>query len=53
MLDLVLFVTAFAGGYGACIYSWPAVKVWSNGISAEVISLRAKAQQLENRIRGR
>jgi outer membrane murein-binding lipoprotein Lpp len=53
MLDLLLFAAAFAGGYAACIYSWPTVKIWANGISAEVVSLRAKAQQLENRIRGR
>ena len=53
MLDLFLFAAAFAGGYAACIYSWPTVKIWSNGLSAEAISLRAKAQQLENMIRGR
>ena len=53
MLDLFLLAAAFGGGYLACIYSWPTVKIWSNGVAAEAISLRAKAQQLENRIRGR
>jgi hypothetical protein len=49
MLDLFVF----AAGYVACVYSWPTIKIWINGISAEAVSLRAKAQQLENRIRGR
>ena len=53
MLDLFLFAAAFGGGYVACVYSWPAVKIRINGLSAEADSLRAKAQQLENRIRGR
>lgn len=53
MLDLLLLAAAFAGGYAVCIYSWPTVTVWSKGSFAEAINLRAKAQQLENKIRGR
>jgi len=53
MLDLFFFAAAFGSGYAACVYSWPTVRIWINGISAEVAHLRAKAQQLENSIRGR
>ena len=47
LLDAVLF----AAGYTASIYSWPTVKVWINGVSAEAVSLRAKAAALEAKIR--
>ena len=40
-----------AAGYAASIYSWPTIKVWVNGVSAETISLRAKATALEAKIR--
>jgi outer membrane murein-binding lipoprotein Lpp len=53
MLELFMLATGFAGGYVASVYSWPVVKIRINGLSAEVANLRAKAQQLENRIRGR
>jgi hypothetical protein len=53
MLELFMLAAGFAGGYVASVYSWPAVKIRVNGLSAEVASLRARAQQLENRIRGR
>lgn len=53
MLDLFLFGAVFAGGYAASIYSWPIIKIWANGLSAEAVSLRAKAAQLENKITGR
>ena len=49
MLDLFLFGGAFAAGYVACVYSWPTIKPWINGASAEAARLRATAQQLENR----
>jgi outer membrane murein-binding lipoprotein Lpp len=53
MLDLFLFAAAFGGGYLACVYSWPGIKVRINGLAAEAAHLRARAQQLENNIRGR
>ncbi len=53
MLDLFLFAAAFGGGYVACVYSWPGIKVRINGLAAEAARLRAEAQQLENNIRGR
>lgn len=53
MLDLFFLTAVFAGGYAACVYSWPTVRIWINGVSAEAARLRAKAQQLENSIRGR
>ena len=46
-----LNVLSFAAGYTASIYSWPVVKVWINGLAAEAARLRAKATQLESRIR--
>jgi hypothetical protein len=53
MLDLFMFGAALAAGYAAAIYTWPAVKIRINGLSAEVAHLRAKAQKLENELRGR
>lgn len=52
MLELLLFAAAFGSGYVACVYSWPAVKIRINGLSAEADRLRARAQELENNIRG-
>jgi outer membrane murein-binding lipoprotein Lpp len=53
MLDLTMFGAALAFGYAAAIYTWPAVKLRINGLSAEVADLRAKAQQLESKLGGR
>jgi outer membrane murein-binding lipoprotein Lpp len=53
MLDLMMFGAALACGYAAAIYTWPAIKIRINGLSAEVARLRAKAQQLENKLGGR
>lgn len=52
MLDLFLFAAVFAGGYIVSIYSWPWIRLQANGLSAEAISLRVKAQQIENKIKG-
>jgi len=48
---IFLDAALFAAGYAASIYSWPAIKVWVNGVSAEAIKLRAKAAALEAKIR--
>jgi hypothetical protein len=48
---MLLGTVLFAAGYAASIYSWPTIKVWVNGVSAEAISLRAKASALEAKIR--
>ena len=53
MLDLFLLGAALAFGYAAAIYTWPAIKLRINGLTAEAASLRAKAAQLENQLRGR
>ena len=53
MPDLFLFAAAFGGGYVACVYSWPGIKVRINGLAVEAAHLRAQAQQLENNIRRR
>lgn len=52
MLELFMLAAGFAGGYAASIYSWPTIKIWANGLSYEAVSLRAKAAQLENKIKG-
>lgn len=44
-------VAVFAAGYAAAVYSWPLIKVWVNGASAEITSLRLKAAALEAKIR--
>lgn len=46
--DLLLLV----GGYVASIYTWPRVKVLVNGLETEARALRAKAVDLESKIRG-
>jgi hypothetical protein len=48
---IIVDAALFAAGYAASIYSWPAVKIWINGLSAEVVSLRARATALEAKIR--
>ena len=53
MPDLLLLALAFAGGHAACVGSWPSIKIYLTGLSGEVAHPPAKAQQLENRIRGR
>jgi hypothetical protein len=50
MPDLLIFGAALAFGYAAAIYTWPAVKIGINGLSAEIAQLRAKAQQLEDKL---
>jgi len=44
-------VALFAAGYVASIYSWPKIRIWINGISAEAADLRQKAAQLEAKLR--
>lgn len=44
-------VLVFAAGFAASVYSWPLLKVWINGVTAEAASLRAKAAALESRIK--
>jgi hypothetical protein len=51
-MELFLIIASLIAGYVASVYSWPTIKIWANGLSAEAVSLRAKATQLENKIRG-
>ena len=44
-------VALFAAGYVASIYSWPKIRTWIDGISAEAADLRQKAAQLEAKLR--
>ena len=46
--DVLLLV----GGYVAAIYTWPRVKVLVNGLENEARALRAKAVDLEAKIKG-
>jgi hypothetical protein len=51
---LVLFVLAagFAGGYAASVISWPWIRSHAIGASAEISRLRARAETLEDQIKG-
>lgn len=40
-----------AAGYIASIYSWPNIRIWTNGASTEAANLRQKAAWLEARLR--
>lgn len=39
-------VVAAAGGYVACVFTWPKVKVWINGAQTEARKLEDKAKAL-------
>ena len=43
LVDVVLFGT----GYAMSIYSWPTIRLWTNGVTEEVKRVRAKAERLE------
>jgi hypothetical protein len=45
------YAAVFVSGYVASIYSWPAIKVWINGVTAEAANLRVKAVHLEAKIK--
>ena len=47
----VFDVVLLAAGYVASIYSWPTIKIWINGASAEAANLRQKATRLETSLR--
>lgn len=47
----VLDISLLAAGYVASIYSWPTIKIWINGASAEAANLRQKAARLEANLR--
>jgi hypothetical protein len=44
-------VALFAAGYAASVYSWPAIKVRVNGVTAEAKKLRDRAAGLEAELR--
>jgi hypothetical protein len=50
MWILICFIL-FAAGYAASVYSWPAIKVWTNGVAAEVDKFRERAAKLEGKLR--
>ena len=50
---IVLLIIFFAGGYAASIYSWPWFKEHANGALTEARRLRARAEAIEAKIRGK
>ena len=52
MLELFILVTGFAGGYTASIVSWPRIRAYAIGASAEIDRLRARTKALEDSIKG-
>jgi hypothetical protein len=48
---ILIDVFVFTVGYVASIYSWPAVKVWTNDVAAEAAILRSRAAELKTKIR--
>lgn len=48
---MLMYALMFAAGYAAAIYTWPKFKLWANGEHAELLALRAKAGELEPKIR--
>jgi hypothetical protein len=52
MLELFILAIAFAGGYAASVYSWPWIRAYAIGASAEIKRLRTRAKILEDQIRG-
>jgi hypothetical protein len=52
MLDLFILAAGFAGGYAASVVSWPRIRAYAIGASAEITQLRARAKALEQQIKG-
>jgi membrane associated rhomboid family serine protease len=52
MLELFILAAGLAGGYVASIVSWPSVRARAIGASAEISRLRARANALEDSIKG-
>ncbi|MGY3616618.1 hypothetical protein [Bradyrhizobium sp. USDA 10063] len=48
---ILVDASVFAVGYVASIHSWPTVKVWINGVTAEAAALWSRAPALEAKIR--
>jgi hypothetical protein len=44
-------IALLAAGYIASIYSWPRIRIWIKGISAEAADLRQRAARLEAKLR--
>lgn len=52
MSALIWILLAGAAGYAAAVVTWPRVRPWLIGLDNEIAHLRAKARELENRLRG-
>jgi hypothetical protein len=49
---MIIAALSLIAGYVAAIYTWPRVKVLWNGLETEARALRAKAMDLEAKIKG-
>ena len=48
-MTLAFICIAFAGGYAASVYSWPALRAWLTGAETETRSLVDKIKALRAR----
>jgi hypothetical protein len=51
MLDFILFAGALGAGYALAVYTWPALRAFLVGIDQELVWLRARAAELEAKLR--
>lgn len=52
MLELFILIAGFGGGYVVSALTWPSIRAHATGIAAEIEKLRARAQALEDQIKG-
>jgi hypothetical protein len=47
------FIIGLAGGYVLSVFTWPKLRQFATGLESEIDALRAKARELEAKIRGK
>jgi hypothetical protein len=52
MIDALLAIAEFAAGFAAAVLLWPWLRTRFQGAVAEIDRLRARAQALEDAIKG-
>ena len=50
ILVWLFYISVFAGGYAASIFTWPWIKVQVNGIEAEIDAFKAKIAALKAKL---
>ena len=48
-MSFTVICLAFAAGYAASVYSWPALRTWLTGVETEIRALDDKIKALRNR----